>query len=101
MLIYEKCYMPIYENSYIVICKLQQSQEDFAFAFMSCLKSIGGVPKIIVIDNLKAGVIKASCGHTPTLNELFFQIATHYNAVVIPTYPRKPKFKAYVKFILM
>ncbi|MDD2456611.1 MAG: IS21 family transposase [Kiritimatiellae bacterium] len=77
-----------------------QSQEDFAFALMSCFNSLGGVPKIIVIDNLKAGVITASCGHTPKLNELFSQIAIHYDAVVIPTYPRKPKHKAKVENIV-
>jgi transposase len=74
-----------------------QNQEDFAYGLMKCLNSIGGVPKIIVIDNLKAGVIKASSGHSPRLNELFCQVATHYNAVVLPAYPKSPRHKAKVE----
>ena len=58
-----------------------------AFAFM------GGVPEIIVPDNLKAGV-KHPCRYEPDLNPTYQDLAEHYGTAVIPTRPRKPKDKA-------
>ncbi len=36
-----------------------QSSEDFLFALMTCLDHLGGCPRLLVPDNLKAAVIKA------------------------------------------
>ncbi|MFH1184421.1 MAG: IS21 family transposase [Chloroflexota bacterium] len=58
-----------------------------AFAF------IGGVPEIVVPDNLKAGV-KHPCRYEPDLNPTYQDLAQHYGTAVIPTRIRKPKDKA-------
>ncbi|MCL6591879.1 MAG: IS21 family transposase [Firmicutes bacterium] len=58
-----------------------------AFAF------IGGVPEIVVPDNLKAGVTR-SCRYEPDLNRSYLELATHYGVAVIPARPRKPRDKA-------
>ena len=58
-----------------------------AFAF------IGGVPEIVVPDNLKAGV-KHPCRYEPDLNPTYQDLAQHYSTAVIPARPRKPKDKA-------
>lgn len=58
-----------------------------AFAF------IGGVPKLVVPDNLKSGVTKA-CRYDPDLNPSYEQLGAHYGAAIMPARPRKPQDKA-------
>jgi len=60
------------------------------FAFM------GGVPEIIVPDNLKAGVTHP-CRYEPELNPTYQDLAQHYGTAVIPARVRKPKDKAKVE----
>ncbi|MGH7273174.1 MAG: IS21 family transposase, partial [Nitrospiria bacterium] len=57
---------------------------------------LGGVPAIVVPDNLKAGVSKA-CRYEPDLNPAYQEMATHYGIVVIPARVRKPRDKAKVE----
>jgi len=73
-----------------------QRQEDFVYAFIQFLRSVGGVPKIIVTDNLKAAVIKPD-RYAPSLNQLFEDMANHYGAAVIPARPIHPKDKSNVE----
>jgi len=56
----------------------------------------GGVPRQVVSDNLKSGVIKA-CFHEPQVNRSYAEMAAHYGTAVIPTRPRKPRDKAKVE----
>jgi transposase len=56
----------------------------------------GGVPEIVVPDNLKAGV-KHPCRYEPDLNPTYQDLAEHYGTAVIPTRVRKPKDKAKVE----
>lgn len=58
-----------------------------AFAFY------GGLPLIIVPDNLKSAVTKP-CRYEPDLNPTYQQMAEHYGVAVIPARPYKPKDKA-------
>ncbi|MCS3453777.1 transposase [Bradyrhizobium elkanii] len=57
------------------------------------LAYFGGVPKAIVCDNLKAGVVKA-LWFEPTLNQTFAAMAEHYDTTILPTRSRKPRDKA-------
>jgi transposase len=52
-----------------------------------------GCPRIVVPDNLKAGVTRAH-RYEPELNRTYEEMATHYGCAVIPTRPRKPRDKA-------
>jgi len=61
-----------------------------AFAFF------GGVPQIVVPDNLKSGVQKAH-RYEPDLNRTYADMAEHYGVAVIPARPRKPRDKAKVE----
>lgn len=56
----------------------------------------GGVTRILVPDNPKAGVKKA-CYYEPDVNPTYQEMATYYGTVVIPTRPRKPQDKAKVE----
>jgi len=73
-----------------------QKIEDFLYAIEECFRFIGGVPKILVTDNLKSAVNKSD-RYQPDINTMMSQFADHYGCVVIPTRPGKPKDKALVE----
>ena len=53
----------------------------------------GGVPEVVVPDNLKSGV-KSPCRYEPVLNPSYHDMAKHYEVAVIPARVRKPKDKS-------
>ena len=53
----------------------------------------GGVPEVVVPDNLKAGV-KSPCRYEPVLNPSYQDMAEHYQIAVVPARVRKPKDKS-------
>jgi transposase len=73
-----------------------QRIDDFIYALTGCLQSLGGVPKVLVPDNLKSAVTRAS-RYEPTINQILEDFANHYNMSVVPTRARKPKDKALVE----
>lgn len=73
-----------------------QRTEDLVYAIASGFKAIGGVPKIIVPDNLKAAVIKTD-PYEPELNRVMEDLANHYGCVVLPARPGRPKDKSLVE----
>ncbi|KFD40995.1 integrase [Peptococcaceae bacterium SCADC1_2_3] len=60
------------------------------------LEFFGGVPQIVVPDNTKTGITHP-CRYEPDLNPTYQEMATHYDTVIIPTRPSKPKDKAKVE----
>jgi len=73
-----------------------QSLPDWIGSHTRALKFIGGVPEIIIPDNLKAGVDR-SCRYEPDINPTYQDMASHYRCAVIPTRIRSPKDKAKVE----
>ena len=73
-----------------------QSSEDWLSSHVRALAFFGGVPEIIVPDNLKAGVTHAS-RYEPELNRAYAEFAEYYGVAVIPARVRKPKDKALVE----
>ena len=55
-----------------------------------------GVPRLLVPDNLKSGVHKASF-HDPEINLGYGRMAAHYGVGILPARPRRPKDKAKVE----
>ena len=70
-----------------------QKQEDWIMAHVRAFTYMGGVPRLLVPDNLKAAVIKAN-RYAPTLNENYAKMARHYGTAIMPARPYKPKDKA-------
>ena len=60
------------------------------------LAFIGGVPRQIVSDNLRAGITRA-CFYEPLVNRTYADMASHYGTAVIPARPYKPRDKAKVE----
>ncbi|MFZ5495028.1 MAG: IS21 family transposase [Verrucomicrobiota bacterium] len=53
----------------------------------------GGLPQIVVPDNLKSGVSRA-CRYEPDLNPTYAEMAAHYGVAILPARPRRPRDKA-------
>jgi len=53
------------------------------------LTFLGGVPKALVGDNLKAGVTAVS-RFEPGVNRTYQDLAAHYGTTIMPARPRKP-----------
>jgi len=73
-----------------------QSLPDWIASHSRAFIFFGGVPRVLVPDNLKAGVKKASF-YEPDINPTYLDLANHYATVVIPARVRKPKDKAKVE----
>jgi transposase len=73
-----------------------QRSDDFLYALEKCLIAIGGVPKMIVCDNLKSAVIKAN-RYEPEINQTLEDFANHYGTTIVPARSYKPKDKALVE----
>lgn len=73
-----------------------QNISDFLYALGCCLQELGGVPQVLVPDNLKSAIVKAS-RYEPDVNRALEDFANHYHTTVIPARARKPKDKALVE----
>lgn len=73
-----------------------QKKEDFIEATENALHFFGGVPKVLVPDNLKSAVTKAS-KYEADLNTDFADFANHYSTSVLPARSYKPRDKALVE----
>ena len=73
-----------------------QALADWIGAHVNALTDLGGVPRQIVSDNLKAGITKA-CFYEPTVNRTYADMAAHYRTAIIPARPYKPRDKAKVE----
>lgn len=60
------------------------------------LAFFGGIPNVIVPDNLKSGVTDP-CRYEPGINRTYQDFAEHYNVAVMPARPGKPRDKAKVE----
>jgi len=56
----------------------------------------GGVPELLIVDNLKSGVNKAH-RYDPELNPAYQDFAEHYGLAILPARARKPRDKAKVE----
>src|SRR3954467_7927805 len=69
---------------------------DWIGSHVTALAFLGGVPKLLVCDNLRAGVT-AACRYEPGVNRSYQEMAAHYGAAVLPTRVRRPRDKAKVE----
>ena len=73
---------------------------DWIGAHVNTFTTIGGVPKAVVCDNLKAGVTKPS-RYEPGINRSYQDLAEHYGFAVLPARVRKPRDKAKVEVAVL
>ena len=70
-----------------------QKQEYFIKSHIKAFNFFGGVPKIVVPDNLKSAVIRNNKNGI-VLNESYKAMANHYGCTIEPARPYKPKDKS-------
>ena len=85
-----------YSQYTYVEASVSQRKEDFIASVQNALHYYGGVPKVLVPDNLKSAVHK-SCCYDPCLNEDFLDMSNHYGCSVLPARSRKPRDKSLVE----
>ncbi|MBA8908316.1 MULTISPECIES: IS21 family transposase [Aminobacter] len=73
-----------------------QTLSDWIGAHVRMFGFFGGVPRLIVPDNLKSGVNHASF-YDPEINGSYGMMASHYAVGILPVRPRRPKDKAKVE----
>lgn len=75
---------------------LTQTLPDWIGSHLRAFNFFGGVTELIVPDNIKSGVTKAS-RYEPTLNRTYAEMAAHYSTAILPARPYKPRDKAKVE----
>ena len=73
-----------------------QGLPDWIGSHQRCFQYLGGVPEIVVPDNLRSGVSKAH-RYEPDTNPTYQDMASHYGVAVLPTRVRRPRDKAKVE----
>lgn len=73
-----------------------QGLGDWIGSHIRALEFFGGVPEIVVPNNLRSGVTR-SCRYEPGVNFPYEEMAQHYGIAVVPARPRKPRDKAKIE----
>lgn len=75
---------------------LSQTLPDWIASHVRAFEYFGGVPELLVPDNLLSGVTRAH-RYEPLLNTTYQDMATHYGVAILPARVRKPRDKAKVE----
>lgn len=74
----------------------RQDKVSFIRAHENAFLDFGGVPRVVRLDNLKAGVARA-CLYDPDISELYAAFARHWGFVPLPCRPRHPEEQGVVE----
>lgn len=74
----------------------RQTTDEFIRCLENAFHHFGGLPKAIVLDNLKAGVEQPDW-YDPELNPKMRSFADHYGLAILPTRPRTPRHKGKIE----
>ena len=75
-----------------------QTLRNWIGAHVRALSFLGGVPEVLVPDNLKAGV-KSPHRYEPDINPTYQEFARHYGIAVVPTRRASPKTRPRWKWV--
>ena len=92
-------------SAYIFVAVLPASVYPFVYAYdnrklsnwidahIRAFEYFGGVPQVIIPDNIKTAVITPDVTE-PVLNRSYNDLANHYSAAIVPARSGRPKDKA-------
>ncbi|MDE2796797.1 MAG: IS21 family transposase [Gemmatimonadota bacterium] len=83
-------------NHTFVDITLTRSLPDWTASHVRMFEHWGGVPELVIPDNEKAAVRRAS-RYEPDVNRTYHDLAAHYGTAVLPARPRSPQDKAKVE----
>ena len=81
--------------AYAELCSDMQS-ENWLLCHVHAYEYFGGVPRLLIPDNLKTGVTKNTRFDT-IINRSYTELADHYCTAVVPTRVRAPKDKSHAE----
>src|ERR1700687_3183205 len=73
-----------------------QSLPDWIGAHVRMFRFYGAAPRLLVPDNLKSGINKASF-YDPEVTRSYAAMAAHYSVGILPARPKRPRDKAAVE----
>jgi transposase len=73
-----------------------QTTESFIRCLENAFRYFGGVPRTLIIDNLRAAVTRADW-YDPELNAKVEEFCRHYGTVILPTRPAMPQHKGKIE----
>ena len=90
--------MKLFVASSYIFAQARPSEQiaDWIGAHVDLLAFLGGAPKFVVCDNLKAAVTNPD-RYEPGLNRSYLEFADHYGVAILPARPYKPRDKAKVE----
>lgn len=78
------------------LLSFQSSSRVWAELHEKAFRRLGGVPRIVVLDNLREGVLAADI-YDPRLNPLYRDVLAHYGVTALPCRVRDPDRKGKVE----
>lgn len=93
--LYAQIFVGVLGASNYIYAEAHWSQKlpDWIAAHARMFEHFGGVPAVVVCDNLKSAVTRASRTE-PVVNTTYQALAEHYGTIILPARARKPKDKA-------
>ena len=85
-----------YSRKSVRLLVFRSSSQVWAELHEKAFRRLGGSPRMVVLDNLREGVLKADL-YDPTLNPLYHDVLSHYGVVAMPCRVRDPDRKGKVE----
>jgi len=85
-----------YSRKAVRLLTFQSSARIWATLHEEAFRRLGAAPKVVVLDNLKEGVLRPEW-YEPTLNPLYREVLRHYGVVALPCRVRDPDRKGKVE----
>jgi transposase len=85
-----------YSRKCVRLLSFQSSSRIWCELHETAFRRLGGAPRVLVLDNLREGVIKPDY-YDPAINPLYRDLLTHYGAVALPCRIRDPDRKGKVE----
>jgi transposase len=86
-----------YSRKSVRLLAFGSSSQSWAELHEKAFRRLGGVTRVVVLDNLREGVLKPDI-YDPIVNPLYCDMLQHYNVVALPCRVRDPDRKAYVSY---
>jgi transposase len=85
-----------YSRKCVRLIVFTSSTRTWAELHESAFTRIGGVPRVVILDNLREGVLKPDI-YDPTINPLYRDMLAHYQAIALPCRIKDPDRKGKVE----
>jgi transposase len=85
-----------YSRKSVRLLTFRSSSRIWAELHETAFRRLGGCPRIVVLDNLREGVLTADL-YEPTLNPLFKDVLAHYGVIAMPCRVQDPDRKGKVE----